>query len=40
MGENLLSTPDAKTLRKKYRRFINGMSKIVDPNRSNEAWNY
>ena len=37
MGENLLSIPDAKTLRKKYRRFINGMSKIVDPNRSNEA---
>ena len=34
---DLLSTPEAKTLRKRCRRFINGMSKTVDPNRTNEA---
>jgi len=32
----LISTPEAKTLRKRYRRFINGLSKIIDPTRSNE----
>jgi hypothetical protein len=39
MKENLISTPEPgeKSLRRKYRRFINGFSKIVDPNRSNEA---
>ena len=36
MGEDLVSTPEVKTLRKQYRRFINGMVKIVDPNRLNE----
>ena len=37
MEMDLVSTPDVKTLRKKCRRFINEMSKIVDPNRSNEV---
>ena len=37
MEEDLLSTPEEKTLRKRYRRFINGASKIIDPQRTNEA---
>jgi hypothetical protein len=35
--KDLLSTPEVKTLRKRYRRFINGASKIIDPNRTNET---
>jgi hypothetical protein len=34
--ENLVSTPEDKTLRKKYRRFINELSRVIDPTRSNE----
>src|SRR3989442_2912412 len=37
MEEDLLSTPEEKTLRKRYRRFINGASEIIDPQRTNEA---
>src|SRR3989441_219271 len=37
MRENLLSTSEVKTLQKRYRRFINGASKIIDPQRTNET---
>ena len=37
MRENLLSTPEVKTLRRRYRRFINGAAKIIDPQRTNET---
>ena len=37
MRASLVSTPENGTLRKKYRRFINEVPKVVDPNRSNEA---
>jgi hypothetical protein len=36
LREKLVSTPEDKSLRKKYRRFINGISNIADPNRLNE----
>ena len=36
MKQLLVTTPTEKSLRKKCRRFLNGLTKIVDPNRSNE----
>ena len=36
MAANLISTPEEKTLRRRYRRFINRSSKAIDPTRSNK----
>ena len=36
MAANLVSTPEDKTLRKKYRRFINKNVKSIDPTRSDQ----